>query len=192
MKKAKLAWCAVSMLTCGALGISTAQAEVNALDLTVVTNITAGTCNAAVQEGGSTITDVNFQDVYIPEVISQSKVKTFNLNFTGCAATTRAEFTLQPANGSACDNAGAGEAFGNSSVATPKAAAVAVEVWGSATPGSGTQMKCKSKTVFPVTMTNNAASIPLSARLIRETGQTDAAVRAGDFSSQAVFDITYK
>lgn len=191
MKKTTLACYIGSAMVCFCMGMSSAQAT-SSLDLTIETKITAGTCNAVINDGTKNTTDIDFQSVYIPEVISKSKTKTFDLVISGCAATSQADLTLQPAQGSTCDNAGNGEAFGNASVDVAKAEAVAVEVWGSATAGSGTQMKCKSKTVLPITMVNNAATIPLSARLVTETNKASTAIRAGDFSSQAVFDITYK
>ncbi|MED8812932.1 fimbrial protein [Escherichia marmotae] len=192
MKKTTLACYVVSAMACFSIGMNTANATTDSLDLTVVTKVTAGTCSAEVQENTKTVTDIDFQDVFIPEVINKSKAKKFDLKFTNCAATSSAEFTLKPASGSTCDKAGGGEAFANASVATPKAAAVAVEVWGSANAGSGTQLKCKSANAFPVTMVGGGVTVPLSARLIRDSGKTDADVTAGEFSSQAVFDITYK
>lgn len=192
MKKTTLACYVVSAMACFCIGMNTANATTDSLALTVVTKVTAGTCSAELQENSKKVTDIDFQDVFIPEVISGNKAKSFNLILNNCAATSRAELTLKPASGSTCDGAGGGEAFANSSVATPKAAAVAVEVWGSATPKGGTQLKCKSANAFPVTIVGNSVTVPLSARLIRDSGKADADVTAGEFSSQAVFDITYK
>ncbi|MED9723771.1 fimbrial protein [Escherichia marmotae] len=193
MKKTTLACYVVSAMACFSIGMNTANATTDSLDLTVVTKVTAGTCSAELQENSKTVTDIDFQDVFIPEVISGNKAKSFNLILSNCAATPSAELTLKPASGSTCDGAaGAGEAFANSSVATPKAAAVAVEVWGSANAGSGTQLKCKTANAFPVTIVGKSVTVPLSARLIRDSGKANADVTAGEFSSQAVFDITYK
>ncbi|AUT27789.1 fimbrial protein [Escherichia marmotae] len=189
MKKTTLACYVVSAMACFSIGMNTANATTDSLDLTVVTKITAGTCSAELQENSKTVTDIDFQDVFIPEVISGNKAKSFNLILNNCAATSKAEFTLKPASGSTCDG---GEAFANSSVATPKAAAVAVEVWGSANAGSGTQLKCKTANAFPVTIVGNSVTVPLSARLVLESGKANADITAGEFSSQAVFDITYK
>lgn len=194
MKKVKLAWCVASVLTCAALGINPVYATVDALDLTIVTNITAGTCKVELQDTGSAKIDtVNFQNVYIPEVISKAKVQKFQLAFSGCDGLpqNQAVFTLSPGNGATCDGNGNGKAFANAA-STNKAEAVAVEVWDSATPDSGKQIECKAKNSTTVTMTNNAKVFPLSARLVRDSGKADTDVRAGDFNTPAVFNITYQ
>ncbi len=84
--------------------------------------------------------------------------------------------------GTANDGAG----FANGSTAADKASAVAVEVWSTETPatGSATQFSCVTPASQEVTISNAANAVvyyPMSARLVVEKNKTVSNVTAGKF-----------
>lgn len=91
-------------------------------------------------------------------------------------------------------NDGAG--FANGSTAADKASAVAVEVWSTVTPatGSATQFSCVTPASQEVTISTAANAVvyyPMSARLVVEKNKTVNNVTAGKFSAPATFTVTY-
>ncbi|HFI7385150.1 TPA: fimbrial protein StaE, partial [Escherichia coli] len=94
--------------------------------------------------------------------------------------------------GTANDGAG----FANGSTAADKASAVAVEVWSTVTPatGSATQFSCVTPASQEVTISTAANAVvyyPMSARLVVEKNKTVNNVTAGKFSAPATFTVTY-
>ncbi|EPW0818775.1 TPA: fimbrial protein StaE, partial [Shigella sonnei] len=94
--------------------------------------------------------------------------------------------------GTANDGAG----LANGSTAADKASAVAVEVWSTETPatGSATQFSCVTPASQEVTISNAANAVvyyPMSARLVVEKNKTVSNVTAGKFSAPATFTVTY-
>ncbi|EIL00074.1 putative fimbrial protein StaE, partial [Escherichia coli O111:H11 str. CVM9545] len=86
--------------------------------------------------------------------------------------------------------------FANGSTAADKASAVAVEVWSTETPatGSATQFSCVTPASQEVTISNAANAVvyyPMSARLVVEKNKTVSNVTAGKFSAPATFTVTY-
>ena len=155
-------------------------AATDSIGLTVITTVEIGTCTATlVNDSDQDISVVDFGDVYISEINAKTKVKTFKLKFKDCAG---------------LPNKKAG--FANGSTAADKASAVAVEVWSTETPatGSATQFSCVTPASQEVTISNAANAVvyyPMSARLVVEKNKTVSNVTAGKFSAPATFTVTY-
>lgn len=148
-------------------------AATDSIGLTVITTVEMGTCTATlVNDSDQDISVVDFGDVYISEINAKTKVKTFKLKFKDCAG------------------------FANGSTAADKASAVAVEVWSTVTPatGSATQFSCVTPASQEVTISTAANAVvyyPMSARLVVEKNKTVNNVTAGKFSAPATFTVTY-
>ena len=132
-----------------------AMAGTPSVGLTVNSLITTGTCTTTMDTGssGSTKT-VDFASVSTAEVFAKTKIKTFDLQFSGCAGIPgrKALLTLAP-RGAGCAGPNSDlAAFSNASTQTPKAAKTAVEVWTKAVPeGTGsTQFNCKTPNTIEV------------------------------------------
>ncbi|MEC9497279.1 MULTISPECIES: hypothetical protein [Escherichia] len=203
MKIKALPLCLFSVLTCGGLLSTSAQATTNLLDLTVTTNVKTGTCNAAMQNtGGSSITQVVFTGpIYTNDVKNGNKSELFQIALTGCAGIPlhSAYISVQPAAGASCDNNGAGPYFANkNTVASGGANAVAVKVGLTHTPSTGLMLGCNPKTEGYADLNQNWVEakkgrvIHLYATLLRDTGKADADLTAGTFSAPTVFDIRYE
>ncbi|MFC3189491.1 fimbrial protein [Pseudocitrobacter faecalis] len=185
------------------LGSSTqGLAGSNSLSLTVRTTVTASTCTAELrnaQDQHATMIDLG--DVYLNELTSKSKYQGFSLAFSNCEGLFKhqASVTLAPQTG--CDGVSStGAAFRNALPASDSAAAmgVSMEVWTTHQPeGPGSvQLNCKTTPTQTVDVSqasgSNITRWPLSARAVIAADSTIADVRAGKFSTNAVFTVTYE
>lgn len=171
--------------------------------LTVNSNITLGTCTAELlSSNNTTISEVAFGDVYIPELAAKSKVQAFKIRFSGCAGLQQKSATvrLKPGQGGGCAGPTSSTAnFANFiSTADGGAGKASVEVWTTKTP-SGTesqQLSCIGKTTVTVDLTTASTTQPydydLSARMAIVPGFTASDVTPGQFKSPATFVITYQ
>ncbi|MGS2792206.1 fimbrial protein [Escherichia coli] len=174
----------------------------SSLDMTVRTNITASTCTASLNDNQDLpATTIALGDVYLNELANKSKFQTFSLVFTGCEglAKDQATVTLSPQTG--CDGASStGGGFRNALTSSNDDAAtgVSIEVWTTNQPeGQGSvQLNCKTKPTSIVDLTGatgaNIVHWWLSARIVVAADNTIADVRAGQFSTNAVFSVTYE
>lgn len=181
--------------------VPSSRAGTPSVGLTVNSLITTGTCTATMNTGssGSTKT-VDFASVSTSEVFAKTKIKTFDLQFSGCAGIPgkKAQLTLTPrAVGCAGPSANLA-AFANSTSQTPKAAKTVVEVWTTAIPsGNGsTQFNCKTPNIAEVDLssvtTQTPLTYPLSARLVPVDGAARTDLTAGDFYSPTTLTISYQ
>ena len=164
-------------------------AATDSIGLTVITTVEIGTCTATlVNDSDQDISVVDFGDVYISEINAKTKVKTFKLKFKDCAGIPNKKAQIKLTKRATCEgtaNDGAGFA-----------SAVAVEVWSTETPatGSATQFSCVTPASQEVTISNAANAVvyyPMSARLVVEKNKTVSNVTAGKFSAPATFTVTY-
>ncbi|MDB6980136.1 hypothetical protein PMZ88_25585, partial [Escherichia coli] len=87
--------------------------------------------------------------------------------------------------------------FPNASTATAKAAAVAVEVWSTSTPGKNgaKQFSCVTPATEEVSIAGatggDVVDYPMSAVLVVAKDKTVTDVTAGDFTAPATFTVTY-
>lgn len=178
-----------------------ALAGTPSVGLTVNSLLTTGTCTATMNtgSGGSTKT-VNFENVSTAEVFAKTKIKTFDVQFSGCAGIPgkKAQLTLAPrAVGCAGPSADLA-AFANATSQTPKAAKTAVEVWTTTTPGGtgSVQFNCKTPNTVEVDLSSVTAQTPLtyqlSARMVAVSGATRSDLTAGDFYSPTTMTISYQ
>lgn len=178
-----------------------ALAGTPSVGLTVNSLITTGTCTATMNtgSGGSTKT-VNFENVSTSEVFAKTKIKTFDVQFSGCAGIPgkKAQLTLAPkAVGCAGPSADLAS-FANATSQTPKAAKTAVEVWTTATPeGTGSvQFNCKNPNTVEVDLSSvteqTPLTYPLSARMVPVSGAARSDLTAGDFYSPTTMTISYQ
>ncbi|MBD7971483.1 fimbrial protein [Escherichia whittamii] len=178
-----------------------AMAGTPSVGLTVNSLITTGTCTTTMNTGssGSTKT-VDFASVSTAEVFAKTKIKTFDLQFSGCAGIPgrKALLKLTPR---AVDCAGPSSnlaAFANTTSQTPKADKTAVEVWTTAIPGGtgSNQFNCKSPNTIEVDLSSVTAqkplTYPLSARLVPVDGAAKTELTAGDFYSPTTLTISYQ
>ncbi|MCI3075696.1 fimbrial-like protein YadL, partial [Escherichia coli] len=148
-------------------------------------------------QGAGSISVVDFGDVYISEINAKTKVKTFKLKFKDCAGIPNKKAQIKLTKRATCEGtANDGAGFANGSTAADKASAVAVEVWSTETPatGSATQFSCVTPASQEVTISNAANAVvyyPMSARLVVEKNKTVSNVTAGKFSAPATFTVTY-
>ncbi|HDX6643626.1 TPA: fimbrial-like protein YadL [Escherichia coli] len=168
-------------------------AATDSIGLTVITTVEIGTCTATlVNDSDQDISVVDFGDVYISEINAKTKVKTFKLKFKDCAGIPNKKAQIKLTKRATCE----GTAIANGSTAADKASAVAVEVWSTETPatGSATQFSCVTPASQEVTISNAANAVvyyPMSARLVVEKNKTVSNVTAGKFSAPATFTVTY-
>ncbi|EFI4023940.1 TPA: fimbrial protein [Escherichia coli] len=194
----KMVLAAASIAACVA---PSAMAGTPSVGLTVNSLITTGTCTMTMDTGSSSGTKtVDFGSVSISEVFTKTKIKTFDLQFSGCAGIPgkKAYLTLAPRMiGCSGPNANLA-AFANASPQTPKAAKTAVEVWTTATPnGNGsTQFHCKNLNTIEVDLssvtTQNPLTYPLSTRMVPVDGAARTELTAGDFYSPTTLTISYQ
>lgn len=182
--------------------VTHSQAGSSSLSITVRTTVTASTCTAELQNAqDQPATTIDIGDVYLNELSNKTKFQNFNLAFSNCEglAKDQAKVTLSPQTG--CDGASnTGGAFWNALAASNDDAAtgVSVEVWTTNQPeGPGSvQLNCNTKPTSIVDLTTatgtNIVQWPLSARIAIATDNTIADVRAGQFSTNAVFSVTYE
>ncbi|TNT52180.1 fimbrial-like protein YadL [Escherichia coli] len=173
-------------------------AATDSIGLTVITTVEIGTCTATlVNDSDQDISVVDFGDVYISEINAKTKVKTFKLKFKDCAGIPNKKAQIKLTKRATCEGtANDGAGFANGSTAADKASAVAVEVWSTETPatGSATQFSCVTPASQEVTISNAANAVvyyPMSARLVVEKNKTVSNVTAGKFSAPATFTVTY-
>lgn len=174
----------------------------SSLSLTVRTTVTASTCTAALHNAqDQPATTIDIGDVYLNELADKTKYQNFSLVFSGCEglAKDQAKVTLSPQTG--CDGkSSSGGGYRNALTNTDDDAAtgVAIEVWTTNQPeGQGSiQLNCKTKPTNIVNVATAADSgivhWPLSARIGIATDNTIADVRAGKFSTNAVFSVSYE
>ena len=133
----------------------------------------------------------------LSEINAKTKVKTFKLKFKDCAGIPNKKAQIKLTKRATCEGtANDGAGFANGSTAADKASAVAVEVWSTETPatGSATQFSCVTPASQEVTISNAANAVvyyPMSARLVVEKNKTVSNVTAGKFSAPATFTVTY-
>ncbi|ALR75490.1 fimbrial protein [[Enterobacter] lignolyticus] len=184
-----------------ALGISPLSfAGSSPLTVTARTTITASTCTAELHNAqDQQATTIDLGDVYLNELASKSKYQNFSLVFSNCEglAKDQANVTLAPQSG--CDGTtSTGGGYRNALTDADAAMGVSIEVWTTNQPeGSGsTQLSCKTKPTSIVDVSQalggNTAQWPLSARIVIAADNTIADVRAGQFSTNAVFTVTYE
>ncbi|HHJ3309606.1 TPA: fimbrial-like protein YadL [Escherichia coli] len=165
-------------------------AATDSIGLTVITTVEIGTCTATlVNDSDQDISVVDFGDVYISEINAKTKVKTFKLKFKDCAGIPNKKAQIKLTKRATCEGTAR-------STAADKASAVAVEVWSTETPatGSATQFSCVTPASQEVTISNAANAVvyyPMSARLVVEKNKTVSNVTAGKFSAPATFTVTY-
>ncbi|MDE9617638.1 fimbrial protein [Citrobacter freundii] len=186
---------------CLAVGVNVAQAAgTTALDLTVKTTITTGTCTAQVMDGSTETNTIAIGNASIAEVIQKLKTKSFKVRFSNCAGlpNSKALLTINKRSGGCAGGSSNDAEFANSSTSASKASAVALELWSGSTPGGadGVQFNCYSPVAqeIDVSTATGATNVdyPLSARLMKPAGKDDSAVTAGDFVAQTVFTIDYQ
>ena len=173
-------------------------AATDSIGLTVIATVEMGTCTATlVNDSDQDISVVDFGDVYISEINAKTKVKTFKLKFKDCAGIPNKKAQIKLTKRATCEGtANDGAGFANGSTAADKASAVAVEVWSTVTPatGSATQFSCVTPASQEVTISTAANAVvyyPMSARLVVEKNKTVNNVTAGKFSAPATFTVTY-
>ncbi|WP_149507889.1 fimbrial protein [Escherichia albertii] len=174
----------------------------SSLDLTVRTIVTASTCTAELRNAqDQQATTIDIGDVYLNELSNKTKYQNFSLAFFNCEglAKDQAKVTLSPQTG--CDGTSStGGGFRNAltSANDDAATSVSIEVWTTNQPeGQGSvQLNCKTKPTSLVDLIAatgaNTVHWPLSARIVVASDNTIADVRAGQFSTNAVFSVTYE
>ena len=146
-------------------------------------------------------TTIDIGDVYLNELANKTKYQNFSLVFSNCEglAKDQATVTLSPQTG--CDGASStGGGFRNALASSNNDAAtgVSIEVWTTNQPeGQGSvQLNCKTKPTSIVDLTGasgvNVVHWWLSSRIVVAADNTIADVRAGQFSTNAVFSVTYE
>ncbi|EFB5169059.1 fimbrial protein [Escherichia coli] len=178
-----------------------AMAGTPSVGLIVNSLITTGTCTTTMDTGSSSSTKtVDFTSVSTAEVFAKTKIKTFNLQFSGCAGIPgkKAYLTLVP-RGVGCAGPNSNlAAFANATTQTPKAAKTAVEVWANGMPegSESTQFNCKTPNTVEVDIDSVNAQTPLtyqlSARLVPVDGAARTDLTAGDFYSPTTLTISYQ
>ncbi|MEH0886718.1 fimbrial protein [Enterobacter sp. UNJFSC 003] len=194
--KRKLAALIIASLSIGAISTVSAADDKNALILDIQTTVKAGTCQTQLQTtAGQNLTTVAFGDVYKPELQSKSKVQNFQLAISKCTGLMDhvADITLEPS-GINCAGPTPGASFANA--ISGGASATAVEVWTGTPDAGGTQFNCAQKNVVSQDVTNAAGSgkvvVPLTARMVIAPTRSLSDVTAGEFSSSAIFVVSYK
>lgn len=172
----------------------------SSLSLTVRTTVTASTCTASLHNAqDQPATTIDIGDVYLNELADKTKYQNFSLVFSDCEglAKNQANVILAPQTG--CDGStSTGGGFRNALSDADAAAGVSIEVWTTTQaegPGS-TQLSCKTKPTNNVDVSQafgtGITRWPLSARIVVAADNTIADVRAGKFSTNAVFTVTYE
>ncbi len=175
------------------------HAATDSIGLTVTTDVEMGTCTSTLTDDGTTkISTINFGDVYISEINTETKINTFKLQFKDCAGIPGKKAKIKLTTRALCEgNSNNGPGFANASTATAKAAAVAVEVWSTSTPGKNgaKQFSCVTPETEEVSIANatgsNVVDYPMSAVLVVAKDKTVTDVTAGDFTAPATFTVTY-
>lgn len=182
--------------------ITNSYAATSSLTVTARTTVTASTCTAELHNAqDQQATTIDIGDVYLNELVNKSKYQTFSLVFSGCEglAKDQAKVTLSPQTG--CDgSSSSGGGYRNALSANDddSATGVSIEVWTTNQPeGQGsTQLNCKTKPTSIVDVASatgaNVVHWWLSARIVVAANNTIADVRAGQFSTNAVFSVTYE
>ena len=162
-----------SLFLASSLLTISSHAATDSIGLTVTTDVEMGTCTSTLTDDGTTkISTINFGDVYISEINAETKIKTFKLQFKDCAGIPGKKAKI-------------------------KAAAVAVEVWSTSTPGKNgaKQFSCVTPATEEVSIANatgsNVVDYPMSAVLVVAKDKTVTNVTAGDFTAPATFTVTY-
>ncbi|EFA2316620.1 fimbrial protein [Escherichia coli] len=202
MKLKVIATLITTVVIGGSFSSNFAFAGTQSASLTVNSNLTAGTCAAALLNTDDTqISKVEFGDVYISELAAKSKVKAFKIRFSGCAGLPQksASVILRPRTGGCAGPNSTTSNFANYiSTSNGGASKASVEVWTTKTPeaNGSQQFNCIQRNVVNVDLSTASTTQPfdfdLSARMAIVPGFSISDVTPGDFESYAVFVITYQ
>ena len=183
-------------------GANISQAATSSLNVTVRTTVTASTCTAELRNAqDQQATTIAIGDVYLNELSTKSKYQNFSLAFSNCEGLAKDQAKVVLSAQTGCDGSSStGGGYRNALTTADDDAAtgVAVEVWTTNQPeGQGSiQLNCKTKPTSIVDLAaatgSNIVHWPLSARIVVASDNTIADVRAGQFSTNAVFSVTYE
>lgn len=167
--------------------IAVVQADgTTSVKATFTSTIEAGTCTAVVQDGnGTTITGLDFGDVYKSDLTTSSRTEPLKIAFTKCLGVASASVQATPASGGGCSGAAAN---GNSFAAGNR---VAFEIW-NGTVDSGTIMDCNTEPAQTVKITSGSGTLDMNSRIVIASGRTISEVIDGAVSSSVIFLITYQ
>lgn len=185
------------------IGINTQSlAGSSTLNVTVRTTVTASTCTAELHNAQDLqATTIDIGDVYLNELANKTKYQNFSLVFSNCEGLAKDQATVILSPQTGCDGASStGGGFRNALASSNNDAAtgVSIEVWTTNQPeGQGSvQLNCKTKPTSIVDLTGasgvNVVHWWLSSRIVVAADNTIADVRAGQFSTNAVFSVTYE
>ena len=187
-----------SLFLASSLLTISSHAATDSIGLTVTTDVEMGTCTSTLTDDGSAkLSAINFGDVYISEINAETKLKPSNYSSkTVRGFPGKGQIELTPR--ALCEgNSNNGPGFANASTAAAKAAAVAVEVWSTSTPGKNgaKQFSCVTPATEEVSIANatgsNVVDYPMSAVLVVAKDKTVTDVTAGNFTAPATFTVTY-
>ncbi|BDI39717.1 fimbrial protein [Escherichia coli] len=182
--------------------ITIGHAASSSMDVTVRAKVIASTCTAELRNAqDQQATTIAIGDVYLNELSAKSKYQNFSLVFSNCEGLAKDQAKVVLSAQTGCDGASSsGGGYRNELTTADDDAAtgVAVEVWTTNQPeGQGSiQLNCKTKPTSIVDLTaatgSNIVHWPLSARIVIASDNTIADVRAGQFSTNAIFFVTYE
>ncbi|HAP3737114.1 TPA: fimbrial protein [Escherichia coli] len=182
--------------------IAIGHAASSSMDVTVRAKVTASTCTAELRDAqDQQATTIAIGDVYLNELSAKSKYQNFSLVFSNCEGLAKDQAKVVLSAQTGCDGASStGGGYRNALTTADDDAAtgVAVEVWTTNQPeGQGSiQLNCKTKPTSIVDLAtatgSNIVHWPLSARIVVASDNTIADVRAGQFSTNAIFSVTYE